>query len=386
MTLVTAALCLLLSPAAFALPPDIARMAEEGSAQLYNLEFDQAFATFERLRAAHPDHPAGYGLMASARWWQARYAFNKPDARTSALVAGEVDTAIKQARVMAKDPSLWCESQFFLGGSLGIRAHWAMVQHSWITAALGARQAVAVLQPMVSCTPYGEEAMFGLGLYEYAAARLPWSLRWLSRYVTGVGANPAGGLAKLERAATHAHWVRNDAQASLIEAYTYYDRDPVKALRFAEMFRHERPDSPMAHTLYMQSLAIGGRFAETLVAADEALARGRVKGSSFALETSAYECWRGIALLGLERTAEAADAFTRSIDAAGRAPWVTAALLKRGCAHDLLGQRALAVADYKAMLRRPDPWDEGRLASAHLKHPFTWSDFDREIAPHRGSR
>jgi len=367
-----------------ALPADIARLAEEGSAQLYNLEFDRAFATFNRLAAAHPEHPAGYGLLASARWWEARYAFTKPDARSNALVTKELDTAIKLARAMAARPGEWCEGEFFLGGALGIRAHWELVQHNWVAAAIGARRSVTVLGPMVTCTPYGDEAMFGLGLYEYAAARLPWSLRWLSRYITGVGADSSGGLAKLEHAAVQAHWVRTDAQATLVNAYTYYDRDAVRALRFAGMFRHEHPDSPMAHTLYAQSLAISGRFAETLEAVDTSLARGREPGSTFALETTAYDYWRGIALLGLGRPADAVDAFTRAIGAAGRAPWITSALLKRGCAHDLLGQRALAVADYRAMLRRPDPWEEARLARTHLKTPFTWKDFDHEIAPHRG--
>lgn len=380
------AAALLWGATALGLPPEIARLAEEGSAQLYNLEFDRAFQTFDRLQNTQPDHPAGYGLLASARWWKARYAFAKPDARSSALVSRELETAIRLARAMAARPGEWCEGQFFLGGALGVRAHWELVQHNWVSAAIGARRSVAVLGPMITCTPYGNEALFGIGLYEYAAARLPWSLRWLSRYITGVGADTAGGLAKLEHAALHAHWVRTDAQATLINAYTYYDRNPAKALRFAEMFRHEHPDSPMAHTLYAQALAISGRFVDALEAAGASLARGREAGSSFALETTAYHYWRGIALLGLARPPEAVEAFTRAIEAAGRAPWITSALLKRGSAHDLLGHRATAVADYRAMLRRPDVWEEARFAREHLKRPFTWSDFDHEIAPHRGKQ
>ncbi len=385
MILLAATLAVLVTRPAGALPPDIARMAEEGSAHLYNLEFDQAFAAFERLRAAHPEHPAGYGLLASTRWWQAKYAFTKPDAKSSALVAKELQSAIKLARAMIKVPATRCEGQFFLGGALGIQAHWELVQHNWVAAAMGARRSVTVLETLEACPPYDAEALFGIGLYEYAAARLPWSLRWLSRYITGVGADSAGGLAKLEQAAERSHWVRTDAQATLVGAYTYYDRDPAKALRFAGMFLHEHPDSPMAHTLHAQALAISGRFAETLEATDAGLIRGRVPGSPFALEATAYHYWRGIALLGLGRAAEAVTAFTLAIEAKGRAPWVTAALLKRGCAHDLLGHRAPAQADYRAMLKRPDHWDEARLARAHLKHPFTWGDFDAEIAPRRGS-
>src|SRR5262245_14291522 len=130
-----AAGALLASAPAAALPPDIARLAEEGSAQLYNLEFDRAYATFSRLQLAHPDHPAGYGLLASARWWQARYAFTKPDAKSSARVTKELDQAVKLARIMTRQPGQWCEGQFFLGGALGVGAHWELVRHNWVAAA-----------------------------------------------------------------------------------------------------------------------------------------------------------------------------------------------------------------------------------------------------------
>ncbi len=369
-----------LAGAARALPPDVEQMAAVVQEQLYNLDFPAARTTLQGIAAAHPDHPVGPAMLAAAKWWQARYTSVPPNDEETAEMDRIIERAVTLSKKHAANPATECEGRFFLGGALGIRAHWELLRGHWYGAAMGARGAVIALRPVLSCSEWANEALFGLGHYEYVAARLPWSLRWISRLVVGK-ADRDGGLLKLERAANDARWVRNDAQATLALILTVFDTEPERGLTHAIRFVTERPNSPMAHSLHIQALMFCRRWDDALAASANALARAAQPGSTFALETAAYRYFQGMALLGQRKPAEAVVSFSTAAEAAGRQPWRTSATLKRGCAKDLQGDRAGATADYKAVLALPDPWRQGRRAKLYLKRPFTWDDFLGELSP-----
>ena len=52
--------------------------------------------------------------------------------------------------------------------------------------------------------------------------------------------------------------------------------------------------------------------------------------------------------------------------------WVTFAMLRRGQIYDLKGEREKAVADYHAVLERPDIWGSQDEAQIYLRKPFAW--------------
>jgi len=367
----------LLPAAAEALSPALARDAEVGISQLYRLEFDAAMLTFEKMKKDYPNHPAPATLEAAAVWWRSRYSFADPTKDSSRLVAKNVKEAVALGKKMAKDPALACEANLFIGGALGVGAHWELLEGSWFSAAMDARAAVHTLRPLLTCSEFADEACFGLGMYEFAATNLPWQLRWISSVLIGDMNNRERSLERFARAATGGKFLRSDAQGSLVVAYTYYVLNPEKAAFWSAMMVKERPDSPMAAGLRLQSLAYIHDFEGTLKLADSWLDQVGAKGK----ESSAFHYWRGIALMGLKRPAEAESAFTASLAGQGRPVWKAAALLKRGCAKDILGRRQDAIQDYRAMGKANDPWLEADRASIYLGRPFTWADFPREISP-----
>jgi len=360
-----------------ALPEGIARGAEEGLAQLYRLEFDAALATFEKLKKDFPDHPAPPALEAAAVWWESRYAFSLPSPAAGTAVERNVREAVRLGRKMAKQPGRECEGNLFIGGAMGVGAHWNLLLGNWFRAALDARQAVHTLRPLLSCSEFADEASFGLGMYEYAAAKLPWHMRWLSTFLIGGMNDRNRALERLARAAAGARFLRSDAQGMLAVTYTIYDTDPALALKYSSMLLRERPDSPMAAGLHLQALCFATRFEEALDAARK-FAAGK---GTFASETATFRYWEGIALLGLQRPAEAVQSFSAALAVPGRPPWHAASLLKRGCALDALGRREEALRDYRALAGLPDPWKEAKRAAIYLSRPFTWGDFPREISP-----
>jgi len=369
---------LALPPAgADALPPALARDAETGIAQLYRLEFDSAMATFEKMKKDYPTHPAPPTLEAAALWWRSRYSFADPTPESSKAVARNVKEAVTLGRKMAKDPALACEANLFVGGALGVGAHWELLEGSWFSAAMDARAAVHTLRPLLSCSEYADEACFGLAMYEFAATNLPWHLRWISSVLIGGMNNRDRAMERFARAATGGKFLRSDAQGSLVVAYAYYIPDPVRGEFWSALMVKERPDSPMAAGLRLQALAFIHDFAGTVALADKWLEKTGATGK----ESAGFHYWRGIGLLGLKRPAEAEEAFTASLAGQGRPVWKAASLFKRGCAKDLQGRRADALLDYRAMKKTNDPWLEADRAAIYLARPFTWEDFPREITP-----
>ncbi len=352
----------LASRPAFPMPPEVEALARQGQSHLYNLEFSEASAAFQQLRRLAPRHPAGPFLLGAAAWWKARYTFQLPTGDSSRAVSKTLGEAAGLARKLAASPATACEGKFFLGGALGLQAHWELLQGHYLTAAREARESVRVLGELESCTSYADEARYGLGLYGYEASRLPWEMRWVSTFVIGGFSNKRDALVKLERAAEHARYVRSDAQAILAYVFSAYEPDAPRALAWAAKLRGERPDSPVAHTMVLEALSVGARFEELLVESARDHARAREPGSSFASEAATYRYFQGFALLGLRRTDEALEAFSAVVRMEGRPVWIVSALLRRGCAYDLLGRRKEALADYRAVLRRRDAWGQARRA------------------------
>ena len=360
-----------------ALSPALIRDAQVGIAQLYRLEFDTAMLTFERMKINYPTHPAPPTLQAAAIWWRSRYAFAEPTDKDSRDVARYVKEAVTLGRKMAKDPDLAPEANLFIGGALGVGAHWELLEGSWFSAAMDARAAVNTLKPLLTSTEFADEACFGLGMYEFAATNLPWHLRWISSVLISGMDNRDRALERFARAATGGKFLRSDAQGSLTVAYTNYVPQPEKAAFWSAMMVKERPDSPMAAGLRMQSLAFIHDFEGTISFADKWLEIVGPRGK----ESSAFHYWRGIGLMGMKRPAEAEEAFTASLAGQGRPVWKAAALLKRGCARDIQGRRQEALLDYASMKKVVDPWLEADRAAIYASRPFTWEDFPREISP-----
>lgn len=381
--LAAAALVLAAAAPAAALDPKLEDLMEEGETRLYNLEFDRAVEVFARACREYPRHPAGYSMRGAAVWWQARYWYRVPDGPASREMNRDLDRAIELARKLADDPATACEGQFFLGAALGVQAHWKLLTGSRFGSVLAARSAVRILKAMSSCTPLGDEACFGLGMYEYVSSQLPWHHRWASKLIIGGGADREAGIAKLARAARAARFVRHDAQFSLSMLLTLNQpSEPARALEYALQIVGERPESPLARALHAQTLVYLGRFDEALRVADGSLAAGREPDSPFARETATMRYYRGIALLGLQRLPEAIQSFTEATDQEGPPAWITGAYLMRGCAHDLKGDRERALADYRAARQREDPWEQVKRAEPFLHRPYTWDDFAEQFPAH----
>jgi len=386
--IVAAILCLSPAwPAAAPLPPEIERLGEEGAGLLHNLEFDRARQLYEKLCRDYPGHPAGRVMLGTAAWWQAWQGLARPDDVLTQETDRILDQGIELARKLAiperpdQPGREWdpCAGEFFLGGALGVKAHCALLRGNWLTAVKGGRESLQSLRKLSSCTGYADEACLGMGIYSYQAARLPWHLKWISRFLMGRYGTTEEALALLERAAARARWLKFDAQCTLVGFYLGEERAPERALPHARAMVREKPASPLARLLLARTLNRNGKFAEALTEARFTLDAAHDPGSPAARIAPAVRCEEGIALIGLGRLAEAEAGLVPATEARDGNLWAAEARLRRGNAFDLMGSRDLAVAEYRLVAQQPDRKPQAEAAKRRIKRPYTWADFEGEI-------
>jgi tetratricopeptide (TPR) repeat protein len=351
----TAALVLvvLLTPSAAPASPASAALREKAAVQFYNLDRDEAMATFREAVAADPDDAAAYRGLASALWLSISYRrgnmtvdeylgrVTKPNGpvapappETVAAFKRALDKAITLARATINRNPRDADAHYQLGAAIGLRASYvATVEGSLGTAFRSAREAFNEHEEVLVLDPARKDAGLIVGTYRYIVATLSLPMRWMA-YVVGFGGDKDRGLRLIQDAAGYSGDNREDARFALILLYNREKRydDALKELAIL------RDRYPRNRLVWLESGATSLRSDRALDAErflDEGIRRfaddrrPRMFG-----EDALWRYKRGAARAALGRQADAESDLRLSIQKEGR-PWV------HGRAHLELGKLAL---------------------------------------------
>jgi tetratricopeptide (TPR) repeat protein len=328
--------------------------------ELYNLDREQAVATYRQAIVADPEDGGAYRGLGSALWLQeafrrgtmtvdsflggvARSNVKLPPAPPELLrefeqvSARAVDLARKQVTANPRNPN----AHFELGASIGLRASFAATVQGSVRAAFGsAREAYNAHERVLELDARRHDAGLIVGTYRYIVATLRLPVRWMA-YVAGFGGGREKGLSLVQGAANYPGENRTDAQVALVLLYNR-ERQYDQALRELERLRGEFPRNRLFWLETGGTLLRAGRHAE----ADRFLTEGidRLAGDTRQRMYGEEALWyqkRGTARAALGLTAQAASDLRKAISADGRR-WV------HGRARLELGRLALGANDRPA--------------------------------------
>ena len=216
----------------------------KASAQVYNLDRDDAMATFRQAIAADPDDAAAYRGLATTLWLSITFRRGnmtvddymgrvspKSDGpptpappETAAAFTEAVDKALAIARrhvaANPRDP----DAHFELGAAVGLRASYvATVDGSAMGAFRSAREAYNEHEQVLTLAPARKDAGLIVGTYRYLVASLALPVR-LMAYVVGFGGDKDRGLRMIEEAAAYAGDNEADARFALLLLYNREQR------------------------------------------------------------------------------------------------------------------------------------------------------------------
>jgi hypothetical protein len=232
---------------------------DKGFSGLYNLDFAGAQKHFAAWQKLHPDDPVGpvseaAGLLFSefnrlgvleAQFYENDKAFvdrpkvsADPGTRTMFEAAVARAEALSHAR-LAKDPKDR-DALFALTLASGLRADYAALidKHNFESLHY-AKQASVTGQQLLTVCHDCYDALLAIGFSKYVIGSMAAPVRWVLR-MGGLPADKQGGIADLQLAAEHGHYLAPFARILLSIAYVR-ERNNERALELLTALQREFP-------------------------------------------------------------------------------------------------------------------------------------------------
>lgn len=357
------------------LPADVMAQAREGINGVYSLDFDVAQQNIQKVFAQYPDHPFAHFGNAMIAWSRYEYEFEKSDEKQQKVFEQILDDSISGIKRWMKQHPDDPNAYMGIGALYGLRAMFSMRNRSWITAYFSGRKAISNLEKSLELDPTYYDAYFGLGIYQYYAGTLPSVIKILAKIVAIKG-NPDEGVKQLNLSREKAMFTADSSKLILIEIQNvreskYYN--PQKSLEYIRQLRAKYPKNPLMHYVEIICLYETGHLDEVTQQANQFL---QLIGQDPFYKDIYIS--RAYTALGTAAMARGDLQGARALFEQGRAALKDQAVsrwglwneLRLGQVYDLLGERDLAVKQYKYVLSFKDKWGFDDLAKSLLKKPY----------------
>lgn len=219
------------APETFANKTRINRDIIHGIELLYDQEFDQAEGLFQKVIEEYPDDPIGFFYKAMVTWSRLAAGFWSDEVVRQ--FSERIDIAISVSKRRIEKKKADSLTYFYLGGALGFKGRFRLMQHRWLSSFFLARDAIKALKTCQNLDPQNKEVLFGLGMFDYYTARFSGILRFLSYFLLRK-TDKQTGLKRLHAAAREAIYTEIEAKSLLLHIYLFLESDFPKALPLAE--------------------------------------------------------------------------------------------------------------------------------------------------------
>jgi len=217
---------------------------------LYDWEFDKSENMFYREIAKKIDDPMGYFYLAMVTWSKLASGFWSP--KMVKHYGERIDKAISVAKQRIQTGKADSFTYLYLGGALGFKGRFQLMQRKWFSSFLLALEAIDALKTSLEMDPNNRDVLFGLGIFDYYTARLSGMLKFLSYLLIHQG-DKEEGLRKLHIAAEEAIYSTIEAKSLLLHIYLYLEPGYDKALPLAEELANRFKEAP--RNVYLQGVA-----------------------------------------------------------------------------------------------------------------------------------
>ena len=383
------------TPLSAALPDDITALRKEANDAVYDLDYPAARVRFEEIRKRLPDHPAGDLYLATLIWldhlnqsrrlqaslYQNQSFYAGADKAKEESEGDAVDPAVDRAfretigRAKTKALALYNRNRkdpdalYFLGSVYGVMGGYdASVARKFLGAMRNGSRGVDYHQQLIKLKPEYYDAYMSVGLYNYIVGSLPFALKTLAAIV-GTRGSRTKGIGMLENAVAKGRYVSDDSRVILLAIYQNEKR-PEDALKILQNLSGRFPRNYLFRLETATTLAQLHRAKEACSIYEELL---KSEDARKADDLVHYQYAEALAA-GQEYERAAAQFLAVTKTQKAEASLITWSLLRAGQVYDLAGKRSEAVAQYKAVLARPNVYDTKEQAEHGIKQAFKESD------------
>jgi tetratricopeptide (TPR) repeat protein len=348
-----------------------------GIKEIYNLQFPDAQNTFKNLISKYPDKPQGKFFIAMIDWWK---ILVDPDNESyDDIFYQKIENVINQCDdILDKDPDNE-DALFFKGGAIGFRGRLRAFRESWLKAADDGRIALPIVEKAWKLDPKNVDVQLGFGIYNYFASVIPDDYPAIKPLMIFFPpGNKEKGIKQLENVAWNGMYAKYEARYFLMTLYFNYEKDPIKADRWAKMLTSDFPDNPVFER-WSGRIAVkrGDYFAADSIFRDvikKADKNYYGYNNPNAMREADYYIAFKAKMVGDLSTAKnyfnQCVKYSQKIDKKEASGFIINSYLYLGMIDDAQGNRNEAISYYKKLLDLREYGNSHSLAEKYLKQPY----------------
>ena len=358
-------------------PTPVNRNIIRGIELLYDGKFDEAENLFQKVVAEKPKDPAGYFYLAMVTWSRLASGFWSPEMVNR--YGQRIDEAIFIAKRKIEDGKADSFTYFYLGGALGFKGRFQLMQQKWFSSFFLALEAINALETCQKMDPKNKDVLLGLGIFDYYTARLSGVLKFLSYLLVHEG-NKEEGLRKLHVAADEAVYSSIEAKSLLLHIYLFLeDAHFQKALVFAQELAERFDQAP--RNKYLEGVAyirLGNenKYREVLEYLRKRASNENSKERAFIWGRRVHYLEASYCLFRYqtEQARSKLDTILSQPDPELDPLMLAWPLLKKGMSYDMEANREEAIKYYRKILKLKNGAGAQFLAQRYLDEPVQRGD------------
>ena len=349
----------------------------KGIELLYDWKFDEAENVFNRIVAEKPKDPAGYFYLAMVTW--SRLASGFWSSEMVEQYGERIDKAIFIANKKIEEDKADPFTYFYLGGALGFKGRFQLMQRKWLSSFFLALEAIKALETCQKMDPGNKDVLLGLGIFDYYTARLSGVLKFLSYLLIHEG-NKEEGLRKLHVAAEEAIYSSVEAKSLLLHIYLFledghYTEALVLAQELAERFDQAPRNKYLEGVAYIR-IGDENKYREVLDCFKDRASHedSRHYAAIWGRRVQYLEATHCLVRRQMDKARSELDIILSQPNAKMDPLMLAWPLLKKGMSYDIEGNREEAIKYYRKILRLKNGAGAQFLAQRYLDEPAQRED------------
>ncbi len=348
-----------------------------GINQIYSVKFDKADSTFRTLKDKFPDDPAGVFFLAMIDWW--RILLNTTVEKYDDGFLEKIDVIIDKCdSILEKEPDN-VNALFFKAAAIGFRGRLRALRFSWLKAADDGRKALPLVKKVTALEPNNNDAIFGLGLYNYYASILPEKYPILKPIMIFMPSTDKDeGIRQVKRTAEKGKYAKYEAVYFLMLIYFSDENKPFLSYNYAKILTKNFPDNPLFEKWEGRIAAKIGNSLKASEIFKDVLLKGEKKMTGYddditkreAVYYIADQYWKENKIDSSKMFFEQCVEYSKVIDKEKESGFYINALIYLGMINDVQGNRKAAVSYYKKVLDLDEYKQSHKLAEKYLEKPY----------------
>jgi tetratricopeptide (TPR) repeat protein len=350
----------------FEMTPETAQILRNGLHRMYKYDLKEADNLFDELIRRFPDHPIGYMHKAELIWWKALMD-TKDEGLKETFRRFNEQALLKGEESLTRDPRDFY-ALLYLAGSYGNQTRFNIyISKSYFGAITSGLKGYKYIRSAHALRPDYVDSLIGLGAYNYFAGALPMVIKPFAQMFSASG-NKTEGIKQLEQVVAKGEFGKIEARTVLLGVYLN-EKKWVEYRRILRQLIAEFPSNPVFYAWLAAPFITQKRWGDGIHQFSELIEQANSSGLQAGQGYAYYQKGR----LELEKGdhENAIQSFSRILETHSRDENLLArTFLLRALAYDLMGNRDMALADYRATLDLPNVEDTHLKAQQFLSSPY----------------